>query len=131
MDAAEEALRHGKADTAQMKAEYDRRRQFLMTAMDKIGFQYTKPMGAFYLWVKIPDSFDGDSMAYAEHLAEKAKVQRPSPSFPCATLESHMRLQWKNLSGRLMDWPKFLQKMVHSTTSDAELPAVKLGMSAA
>ena len=30
MDAAEEALRHGKADTAQMKAEYDRRRQFLM-----------------------------------------------------------------------------------------------------
>lgn len=74
MDAAEEALRHGKADTAQMKAEYDRRRQFLMTAMDKIGFQYTKPMGAFYLWVKIPDSFDGDSMAYAEHLAEKAKV---------------------------------------------------------
>lgn len=30
-----------------------------------------------------------------------------------------------------MDWPKFLQKMVHSTTSDAELPAVKLGMSAA
>ncbi|MFR0609389.1 aminotransferase class I/II-fold pyridoxal phosphate-dependent enzyme [Limosilactobacillus mucosae] len=74
MDAAEEALRHGKADTAQMKAEYDQRRQFLMDAMDKIGFHYTKPMGAFYLWVKIPDSFDGDSMAYAEHLAEKAKV---------------------------------------------------------
>lgn len=74
MDAAEEALRHGKADTAQMKTEYDQRRQFLMDAMDKIGFHYTKPMGVFYLWVKIPDSFDSDSMAYAEHLVEKAKV---------------------------------------------------------
>ena len=74
MDAAEEALRHGKADTAQMKTEYDQRRQFLMDAMDKIGFHYTKPVGTFYLWVKIPDSFDGGSMAYAEHLAEKAKV---------------------------------------------------------
>lgn len=74
MDAAEEALRHGDADTAKMKAEYERRRKFLMGAMDKIGYQYTKPQGAFYLWVKIPDNFAGDSMAYAEHLAQKAKV---------------------------------------------------------
>lgn len=74
MDAAQEALLHGDEDTAKMKAEYDRRRKFLMAAMDKIGFEYTKPKGAFYLWVKIPDGFDGDSMAYAEHLAEKAKV---------------------------------------------------------
>lgn len=74
MDAAEEALRHGDADTARMKSEYDRRRKFLMKSMDEIGFHYTRPTGAFYLWVKIPDNFDGDSMAYAEHLAEKAKV---------------------------------------------------------
>lgn len=74
MDVAQEALLHGDEDTAKMKAEYDRRRKFLMAAMDKIGFEYTKPKGAFYLWVKIPDGFDGDSMAYAEHLAEKAKV---------------------------------------------------------
>lgn len=74
MDAAEDALRHGDADTARMKAEYDRRRKFLMKSMDQIGFHYTRPTGAFYLWVKIPDNFTGDSMAYAEHLAEKAKV---------------------------------------------------------
>ena len=74
MDAAEEALRHGDIDTARMKAAYDQRRKFLMNAMDKIGFRYTKPQGAFYLWVQIPDNFVGDSLAYANHLAEKAKV---------------------------------------------------------
>lgn len=74
MDAAEEALRHGERDTALMREAYDQRRQFLIAAMDKIGYRYTRPTSAFYLWVKIPDSFPGDSMAYAEHLAEKAKV---------------------------------------------------------
>lgn len=74
MDAAEEALRHGERDTALMKKAYDQRRQFLIAAMDKIGYHYTRPTSAFYLWVKIPDNFPGDSMAYAEHLAEKAKV---------------------------------------------------------
>ncbi len=74
MDAAEEALRHGDHDTAVMKAAYDQRRQYLIKAMKKIGFHFTQPSGAFYLWVKIPDNFAGDSMAYAEHLAEKAKV---------------------------------------------------------
>lgn len=74
MDAAEEALRHGEQDTALMKKAYDQRRQFLIAAMDKIGYHYTRPTSAFYLWVKIPDNFPGDSMAYAEHLAEKAKV---------------------------------------------------------
>lgn len=74
MDAAEEALRHGDRDTALMKKAYDQRRQFLIASMDKIGYHYTRPISAFYLWVKIPDSFSGDSMAYAEHLAEKAKV---------------------------------------------------------
>lgn len=74
MDAAEEALRNGDHDTAVMRAAYDQRRQLLMSALDKIGYHYTRPTAAFYLWVKIPDNFEGDSMAYAEHLAEQAKV---------------------------------------------------------
>lgn len=74
MDAAQEALEHCDADTKVMRDEYNRRRKFLMKSMDEIGFHYTKPTAAFYLWVQIPDNFDGNSMAYAEHLAEDAHV---------------------------------------------------------
>lgn len=74
MDAAQEALEHCDHDTAVMRDEYNRRRKFLMKSFDQIGYHYTKPTAAFYMWVQVPDNFDGDAMAYAEHLAQDAHV---------------------------------------------------------
>lgn len=121
MDAAEEALRHGDHDTAVMRAEYNQQRQFLMKAMDKIGYHYTTPTGAFYLWVKIPDNFDGDSMAYAEHLAEKAKVAIvPAAAFTSLPV-NYFRISYAASMGKLQKAVKALASVFaadHSTYND-------------
>lgn len=39
-----------------------------MEVMDYAGLKYVKPEGAFYLWVKVPDGWNADDMAFTNHL---------------------------------------------------------------
>lgn len=48
--AAIEALREGDADIEQMRAEYDRRRNFIYEGLTKIGIPVQMPEGAFYIY---------------------------------------------------------------------------------
>jgi aminotransferase len=48
--AAIEALREGDSDIEQMRAEYDRRRNFIYEGLTKIGIPVQMPEGAFYIY---------------------------------------------------------------------------------
>ena len=80
--AATEALAHGLDDGQQMKQEYQSRRDYLVAALDQIGFKSAKPEGAFYLFSKIPAGLPQDSMAFCRELAHEARVALiPGSSF--------------------------------------------------
>ena len=48
--AAVEAMREGDSDIAEMRAEYDRRRNFIYEGLKKIGLPVQMPEGAFYIY---------------------------------------------------------------------------------
>ncbi|MFT8872996.1 MAG: aminotransferase class I/II-fold pyridoxal phosphate-dependent enzyme [Sporolactobacillus sp.] len=93
-DAAEEAFAAGADDAAAMRAEYERRRDFVYEEMCALGFKCPKPEGAFYLFAKIPDGFIQDSMAFCVDLAHRAKVALvPGDSFGPGSA-GHIRLSY-------------------------------------
>lgn len=59
---------------AEMKKEYQVRRDFVFKEMTSLGFEVAKPKGAFYLFAKIPTGFIQDSMVFCVDLAEKAQL---------------------------------------------------------
>ncbi|AVK62058.1 aromatic amino acid aminotransferase [Lactobacillus sp. CBA3605] len=80
--AATEALNHGRDDGQVMKAEYQARRDFLLTSLNQLGFKSAKPEGAFYLFSKIPAGLPQVSMDFCRELAQEARVALiPGSSF--------------------------------------------------
>ncbi len=72
--AAVHALIEGIDDGLIMKEEYRVRRDFLYEKMTELGFKVAKPAGAFYLFAKIPEQMEQDSMKFCVDLAQKAKL---------------------------------------------------------
>lgn len=52
-----------------------------MEIMDYAGLQYAKPEGAFYLFVKVPEGWNGDDMAFTEHLKKFNILCAPGTGF--------------------------------------------------
>jgi aminotransferase len=72
--AALEALTKGIDDALPLKREYERRRDFVYSRLKEMGLQVVKPDGAFYFFVKIPDSISLNSFDFALDLVHKGKV---------------------------------------------------------
>jgi aminotransferase len=72
--AAEEAWANGMDDAIPMKAEYQKRRDFVGAKFKELGFEVAKPKGAFYIFAKIPAQFNQNSVEFVLDLAEKARV---------------------------------------------------------
>lgn len=64
--AAIEAMKNGDSDIAEMSAEYNRRRKFLVSGLNKIGLDCFEPEGAFYAFPNV-----GKSGLSSEEFAEK------------------------------------------------------------
>ena len=73
-DAAIEALNNGRQDPDAFRAEYKKRRDYVVSRMEKMGFDIATPEGAFYVFAKIPAQFGNDDFNFALDLAKKAKV---------------------------------------------------------
>lgn len=71
--AALEAFSNGMDDGTRMKEIYQERRDFMLSQLRDCGLQVAQPQGAFYLFVKLPDSMH-DSWKFAYDLAQKGKV---------------------------------------------------------
>lgn len=72
--AAAEALENGSDDAVAMKAEYQKRRDYVYQELKALGFEIANPDGAFYIFAKIPANLIQNSMDFAYDLAWKGKV---------------------------------------------------------
>ncbi len=73
-EAALEALTNGIDDAHVMKKEYAKRRDYVYSRLTSMGLDVVKPDGAFYFFVKIPDTFDMNSFDFALTLVQETKV---------------------------------------------------------
>ncbi len=71
--AAVEAMRNGDADVAEMRAEYDIRRKYLLKRFREMGMECFEPFGAFYVFPCIKQ-FGMTSDEFATELLKKKKV---------------------------------------------------------
>ncbi|MFC7321381.1 aminotransferase A [Halobacillus campisalis] len=91
--AALEALENGTKDPAAMKKEYKNRREYVKGRLDKMGLEYAQPDGAFYMFVKFPES-KNSTFDTAIELVEKAGVALVPGSAFSVYGEGYMRLSY-------------------------------------
>ncbi|MFP8889211.1 pyridoxal phosphate-dependent aminotransferase [Natrialbaceae archaeon A-CW2] len=72
--AALEALESCGNDVADMVAQYDRRRRFVLSRFREIGMPCFEAAGAFYVFPEVPDSWDGTANDFAEALLHEEGV---------------------------------------------------------
>lgn len=89
--AATEALTNGLDDPIEMRKIYQKRRDFVEAAVKDMGLDMATPSGAFYAFVKIPDTFGTDDVRFAETLAKEA-IWVMMPTFPAT--QKTKRFDW-------------------------------------
>ena len=52
-----------------------------MNILDEAGLEYCYPQGAFYLFVKVPEKWNGDDAAFCDHLKKFLILSAPGGSF--------------------------------------------------
>lgn len=60
---------------------YEKRCKEIMEVMDYAGLKYAKPEGAFYLFVKVPEGWNDDDMAFTNHLKKFNILCAPGSGF--------------------------------------------------
>lgn len=92
MAAAAEAFSNGIDDAKSMRQEYKKRRDFLISAFKKMEIDFVHPDGAFYLFFKIPDYCDQNSLRSVRQIAQEARVGlTPGAGFGA---EGYLRLSY-------------------------------------
>ncbi|MBO4869126.1 MAG: aminotransferase class I/II-fold pyridoxal phosphate-dependent enzyme [Clostridia bacterium] len=71
--AAVEALKNGDGDIEMMRAEYDRRRKYIVEELDRIGLPCFEPKGAFYVFPYV-GAFGMSSETFCERLLNEGRV---------------------------------------------------------
>ncbi|USS86250.1 aminotransferase class I/II-fold pyridoxal phosphate-dependent enzyme [Fructilactobacillus cliffordii] len=107
--AAEEAFGNGMDDAAPMRAEYERRRDYVYNEFTRLGFACEKPQGAFYLFAKIPERFHLNSAAFCQDVAKTVKVGMiPGSSFGAGG-EGYVRISYATSMSNLEEAIRRLQ----------------------
>jgi len=111
--AAAEALVSGKKQVEEMKREYKRRREFVISELNSLGLKCQRPQGAFYAFPCVK-STGLSSMEFSRKLLEEEKVAVvPGTAFG-SNLEGYIRISYAssldNLKEALSRIKKFLDK---------------------
>lgn len=64
----------------ELKEGYERRRSMLLEALEAAGFVALKPEGSYFVLADFRNLFEGDDLAFAKHLVEKAGIAAIPPS---------------------------------------------------
>ena len=72
--AAAEALEHGDGDPIAARSSYQKRRDYLVGALNEMGLKTISSDGAFYVFAQIPAAYGSDDETFALDLARQAKV---------------------------------------------------------
>ena len=62
---------------------YEKRCNEITEIMDYAGLNYIKPEGAFYLFVKVPEKWNNDDMAFTDHMKKFNILCAPGTGFGC------------------------------------------------
>lgn len=62
-------------------SRYATRRAYIMKILDDNNLKYVTPTGAFYIFPKIPDEYNGDDMKFCEHLKDYGILCAPGSGF--------------------------------------------------
>ena len=69
------ALRECEEDTKKICATYQRRRDVLVSGLNRAGWPVVSPRGSMFLWAPIPEKYlEGGSLEFAKILMDKALV---------------------------------------------------------
>lgn len=93
-DAAEAALRGGLDATREMDRQYVERRDYMRERLEKMGFKCSRPMGAFYIFAKIPSFLEQDDTKLVYQLAKEAKVAAAAGAYFGAGGEGYLRFSY-------------------------------------
>lgn len=72
--AGAKALTSSQECVRQMNRIYQRRRDLVVDALNRLGWNLQKPKATFYVWAPVPEGYGGSSLRFAEDLLEKAGV---------------------------------------------------------
>ncbi len=72
--AAAKALDQAEKLFPPINAVYQRRRDWVVDALNKAGWDLAKPKGTIYIWAPVPQRYKGSSAAFAADLLEKTGV---------------------------------------------------------
>ena len=86
-----EALRRCGDDVEEMRQEYNRRRNLVLSRLDEIGMDCFEAKGAFYVFPKVPD---GDDETFAEELLKQEEVAAVPGSVFGEGGEGHLRMSY-------------------------------------
>ena len=91
--AAVEALKNGAKSVQAMKKEYNRRRRYIVDALNDIGLKCHMPEGAFYVFPSVK-GIGESSMSFAQNLLKKKKVALvPGEAFG-NSCKDHVRISY-------------------------------------
>jgi len=110
--AAREALKNGERSTQEMKREYRRRREYIISGLNELGLTCHKPEGAFYAFPSIK-RFGLSSMDFAKGLLQKERVALvPGEAFG-SSWEGYVRISYassmSNIKEALIRIKRFLK----------------------
>lgn len=93
-DAAEAALKGGTGATREMDKKYVQRRDYMKQRLTAMGFDCSRPMGAFYIFAKIPDFLNQDDVKLIYDVVKKARVAIAAGSYFGAGGAGYLRFSY-------------------------------------
>lgn len=112
-DAATDALANGQDDALAMKAEYHKRRDYLLNSLTELGFESAHPSGAFYLFTKIAPDLEQDDVKFAYDLAENGLVAAVPGSYFGPGGAHYLRFSYATSLDEIKRGMKLLKKYVN------------------
>jgi aminotransferase len=114
--AAREALKNGERPVQQMKREYKRRREFIVSALNEIGLTCHKPEGAFYAFPSIKKT-GLTSLDFAKKLLAEEKVAVvPGTAFGPSG-EGYIRISYASSLNNLKEAVNRINRFLLKTTN--------------
>ncbi|MFV4930010.1 aminotransferase class I/II-fold pyridoxal phosphate-dependent enzyme [Lactobacillus delbrueckii] len=112
--AAIEALTNGLDDPKEFRDIYQRRVNFMEKGLKKLGFDMALPRGAFYIFAKIPEKYQGDDVGFAKALAKDARVGVIPGSYFGAGGAGYVRMSYASSDEVLKEALKRITKFVEA-----------------
>lgn len=109
--AAREALKNGERSVQEMKREYRRRREFIVSRLNEIGLPCHKPEGAFYAFPSI-GQYGLSSLEFSKELLKREKVAVvPGTAFGPSG-EGFLRLSYASSMDKLKEAMERIERFV-------------------